>query len=286
MEIIKELEHGPRGVYCGAIGYVAPGGEALFSVTIRTLFFDREKQTLSLGIGSGITTDSGAAGEYQECLNKAGFLSYETGNFRLIESLRLENGNYFLLERHLERLSGSAVFFRFRYDVKAVRAALLDHAAGKPEVHKVRLLLDRSGEFEISSEPLTAADIPLKFVISDRRIDSSDLFRFHKTTRRELLDSARAEHPDADEVVFLNERGELTEGSYHNLLLEINGKLLTPEIDSGLLPGVMRQELLERGAAAEGKLIPADLGRADKIWLINAVRGMRRAVFMDTCKEN
>ena len=286
MEIINELEPGPRGVYCGAIGYVAPGGEALFSVAIRTLLFDREKQKLSLGIGSGITTDSEAAGEYLECMNKAAFLSPNAGDFRLIESLRLEDSEYFLLGRHLERLSGSARFFGFSYDEEAVKAALQDHAEGKPGVHKVRLLLDRGGGIALSSEPLTPTDAPLKFVISDRRVDSKDLFRFHKTTCRELLDSARDERSDVDEVVFLNERGELTEGSYHNLLLEINGMLLTPEIDSGLLPGVMRQELLERGNAAEGTLIPSDLVRADKIWLINSVRGMRRAVFIDTGKEN
>jgi para-aminobenzoate synthetase/4-amino-4-deoxychorismate lyase len=280
MEIINELETGPRGVYCGAVGYVAPGGEALFSVAIRTLLFDRDKQKLFLGIGSAITTDSDASGEYLECLNKAAFLSPKPEDFRLIESFRLENGEYFLLERHLERLSGSARFFGFGYDEEAIKAALQDYAEGKPGVHKVRLLLDRGGKVALSSESLTQTDAPLKFVISDRRIDSGDLFRFHKTTCREPLDSARAERPDADEVVFLNERGELTEGSYHNLLLEIDGKLQTPKIESGLLPGVMRQELLESGEAVESILYLSDLLKADKIWLINSVRGMRRAVYV------
>src|SRR6185369_12584995 len=111
MEIIEELEAGPRGVYCGAVGYVAPGGEALFSVAIRTLLYDREKRQLSLGIGSGITSDSAAPDEYRECLTKAAFLFPKAESFYLIESLRLENGMYPVLERHLERLRSSARYF-------------------------------------------------------------------------------------------------------------------------------------------------------------------------------
>jgi len=94
MELIQELEASPRGVYCGAIGYVAPGGEALFSVAIRTLLFDKERQQLHLGIGSGITSDSDGGDEYQECMTKAGFLSPRIEEFCLIESMLLENGSY------------------------------------------------------------------------------------------------------------------------------------------------------------------------------------------------
>jgi para-aminobenzoate synthetase/4-amino-4-deoxychorismate lyase len=281
MEIIRELEPGPRGVYCGAVGYVAPGGEALFSVAIRTLLYDRETQQLSLGIGSGITTDSAAPDEYRECINKAAFISRKRGDFRLIESLRLENGIFLLLERHLERLGNSARYFGFSLDEKRVKAALEKLAEGKKGVYKVRLLLAGNGEYELSSEPLLLPDGPLKFAISDQRVDSSDIFLFHKTICRDLLDSARAGRPDVDEVVFLNERGELTEGSYHSLVLRIDGKMKTPKLESGLLPGVMRQELLARGEVSEETLFPSDLLKAEEIWLINSVRGMRRAMFVE-----
>ncbi|HXC93796.1 MAG TPA: aminodeoxychorismate synthase component I [Geobacteraceae bacterium] len=281
MEIVEELESGPRGVYCGAVGYVAPGGEALFSVAIRTLLYDRGKRQLSLGIGSGITTDSVAQDEYLECMTKAGFLFPKAEDFCLIESLRLENGAYSLLERHLERLRNSARYFGFTLDEEAVKVALGRQSEGKSGVHKVRLLAARNGEFALSSEPLASSDSLLKFVISDRRVDSTDVFRFHKTTCRDLLDSARAERPGVDEVVFLNERGELAEGSYHSLLLRINGTMMTPKLDSGLLPGVMRQELLERGEAVESTLFASDLAKTDEIWLINSVRGMRRAVYVE-----
>lgn len=277
MELINELEASPRGLYCGAVGYVAPGGEALFSVAIRTLLLDRQKQSLSLGIGSAITADSDAGQEYQECLTKAAFLAPSPGDFSLIESMRLEGNDYCLLSRHLERLRKSARFFGFSFDEDAICAALEEFAEGKRGIGKVRLLLQKSGEFTFSSELITEISDPLRIGISDQRADSSDLFRYHKTTRREKLDSARQEREDVDEVLFLNERGELTEGSYHNLLLKINGKMLTPVRESGLLNGVLRQELLERGEIAEALLFQEDLAKADEIWLINSVRGMRRA---------
>jgi len=280
MEIIGELEARPRGVYCGAVGYVTPGGEALFSVAIRTLLYDKEQQTLSLGIGSGITTDSEAAQEYQECLTKSAFLFQPGEEFSLIESLRLENGSYPLLKRHLARLGSSAMFFGFSFDPLRVTEALEHHAAESPGVRKVRLLLAKDGDFSIKSEPLTVAAEPLKLAISRVTVDSADRFRYHKTTCREILDASRTEQPDVDEVIFLNERGELTEGSYHNLLLKIDGKLLTPRRESGLLAGVMRQELLERGEIVEATLFLADLPRAEETWLINSVRGMRRAVLV------
>src|SRR6185369_5481731 len=219
--------------------------------------------------------------EYRECLTEAAFLFPKAESFYLIESLRLENGMYPVLERHLERLRSSARYFGFTLDEEAVKVALGSQAGGGSGVHKVRLLVARNGELALSSESLATSDSLLKFAISDLRVDSSDVFRFHKTTCRELLDSARAGRSDVDEVVFLNERGELTEGSYHSLLLRIDGNMKTPRLGSGLLPGVMRQELLERGEAVEDTLFPSDLSKADEIWLINSVRGMRRAVLVE-----
>ncbi len=281
MELIKELEKAPRGVYCGAIGYVAPGGEALFSVAIRTLLFDKETQRISLGIGSGITTDSVPEKEYQECLLKARFLNSGVEEFSLIESLRVENGEYPLLARHLERLRSSASYFGFRFDGAIISNALERYAEGKIGVCKVRLLLAKDGEINLSSGLLASGENILRLAISSRRVDSNDPFRYHKTTCRELLDKGRMERSDVDEILFLNERGELTEGSYHNLLLKIDGQMLTPKLDSGLLPGVLREELLERGEVAEALLYPEDILKAEEIWLINAVRGKRRAVFVE-----
>lgn len=282
MEIIRDLEETPRGPYCGAIGYVSPGGEALFSVAIRTLLLDRERGGLTMGVGSGITWDAAPMAEYRECLAKGEFLRQPAGELGLIESLRLENGDYYLLERHLSRLDASAERFGFLFSGEEARRLLADLAGSMAGVYKVRLQLSRNGEMELTFAPLTAddGDRPLRLAMAGERVDPDDPFLFHKTTRRGLFERARSAHPDADEVLFCNAAGELTEGSYQNLVLRIDGRLLTPPLASGLLAGTLRAELLERGEIAETPLYPADLERAEEIWLINSVRGWRRGALI------
>ena len=278
MEIIARLEQAPRRVYCGAVGYVAPGGEALFSVAIRTLLFDAQTDSLTMGVGSAVTWDSEAAAEYAECLSKGAFIHQQKHDFRLIESLRLENGRYYLLERHLARLKASAEYFSFSCDLEQIRLIMSSNAAEMPALCKVRLLLAADGSVEISSELLPECADALRVAISAIKINSHDPMRYHKTTRRELLDSARTSCPDCDEALLLNEHGELTEGSYHTLVVKLDGEMVTPPLSSGLLPGVLREELLERDEIAERILCPADLERAEELWLINSVRGWRRAI--------
>lgn len=213
MEIIGELENAPRGVYCGAIGCVAPGGEALFSVAIRTLLFDAYKNRLTMGVGSAVTWDSEALSEYAECLSKGAFVNQQDRDIRLIESLRLENGSYTLLDRHVVRLIASAGYFGFLCDQEKVRHALTYHAAQTPGLCKVRLLLAADGSIDLSSELLLECTGALRVAVSTIKVDSNDSMRYHKTTRRELLDTARSSHPECDEVLLLNELGQLTEGA-------------------------------------------------------------------------
>ncbi len=276
MEIIAELENAPRGVYCGAIGCVAPGGEALFSVAIRTLLVDVAKKTLAMGVGSAVTWDSEASSEYAECISKAAFINQPSHDFKLMESLRLENGSYTLLDRHVARLAASAIYFGFSCNEETVRYALASHAAPMPGLCKVRLVLSVDGDIDVSSEPLPENPVVLRVAVSAIRVDSCDVMRYHKTTRRVLLDRARLARPDCDEVLLRNEHGQLTEGSYHTLVVKLAGQLFTPPLACGLLPGVLRGELLEKGQIAERILHPHDLERADEIWLINSVRGWRR----------
>jgi para-aminobenzoate synthetase/4-amino-4-deoxychorismate lyase len=278
MEIINELEKGPRGIYCGAIGCVAPGGEALFSVAIRTLLFDAATNSLTMGVGSGITWDSNAAADYAECLNKGAFVNYPGYDFALIESLRLEQGSYTLLDRHVARLTASAKYFEFQYDEDSIRQTLALHAAQTTGLCKVRLLLTADGGIDLSSGLLLENNDMVFAAIGTIAVDSRDPMRYHKTTRRELLEAARARHPDYDEVLLVNEHGQLTEGSYHNLVVKLAGKLVTPPLSTGLLPGVLREELLEQGIISERILYPDDLKRAEEIWLVNSVRGWRRCM--------
>ena len=276
MEIIAELENAPRGIYCGAIGFVAPGGEALFSVAIRTLLFDAHNNKLTMAVGSAVTWDSEAASEYAECLSKGAFIRQRRPDFLLIESLRLKNGVYTLLNRHVARLAASAGYFGFICNRDKIRQALSDHAAGTSGLCKVRLLLAADGCIELSSELLLESAAPLRVAVSTIRVDSAAGMRYHKTTERELLDSARSTCPGCDEVLLLNELGQLTEGSYHTLVVKLDGQLVTPPLTCGLLPGVLRGELLEQGKIAERVLYPDDLKRAEELWLINSVRGWRR----------
>lgn len=284
MEIISELEEGPRGLYCGAIGYVSPGPEAVFSVAIRTAVLDKAAGTGEIGVGSAVTWDSETGAEYRECLAKSAFLQGGHRRFRLIESLLWDERGYRLLDRHLSRLSESAGYFGFRFDEARIRERLRESSLGFQGRLKVRLLLDREGGVALETSLLPAGNGgTAKAVLSDCRVDSSDPFLYHKTSSRELFDRERQRHPAFDEVIFLNERGEVTEGTYSNIVVAGNGELLTPSVRCGLLPGTLREELIEQGTIRERTITRDDLLNAERIWLINSVRGWRRVII--ECSE-
>jgi para-aminobenzoate synthetase/4-amino-4-deoxychorismate lyase len=289
MEIIRELEGGPRGVYTGAIGHIAPSGECQFNVAIRTVVLDGQKG--EMGIGGGIVADSKEDSEYEECLLKAHFLTKVDAPFELIETLRYEKAKgYHLLERHLARLQASAHHFGYPFSRAAVLTAL-DEEADRitADVALVRLLLGEDGAITVSAREieLPTKDTVWRFVISDRRVDEKDPLFYHKTTRRQFYDAEmerQKELTGCDEVVFLNTRGELTEGTRTTLFVEQDGRLFTPALACGLLPGTLREELLDlpRAAASEAVLTPLDLARADRLDLGNSVRGLVRAELMQS----
>lgn len=282
MEIIRDMEQSPRGIYCGTIGYLSPGGEAVFSVAIRTAVIETATRCGELGIGSGITWDSDPCAEYRECLDKGAFLTRDDSEFQLIETLLLDRDGYLLRERHLQRLTDSAAYFGFVFDGGELEKRLDELASGLAGPHKVRVLLDREGGTTLEAQPLEPAApsaAPLRVALSGERVNSGDPFLFHKTTRRALFEQERHAHPRCADVLFLNERGEVTEGSYNTLVVSRSGELLTPQLECGLLPGVMRAELIEAGAVREAILTLDDLQRADKLWLVNSVRGWRECVF-------
>jgi para-aminobenzoate synthetase/4-amino-4-deoxychorismate lyase len=284
MQLIAQLEDAPRGVYTGAIGFFSPR-QTVFNVAIRTLDLDGERGTM--GAGSGIVIDSDAAAEYRECLLKAEFLTRSAAElperFSLIETM-LWDGGYPLLELHLDRLADSAEYFDFRCERAAVKATLeqyaqrfLDRAA-----RKVRLLLDSEGELQITDEVLAQAGGEQRagrVRIAAERTDPADRMLYHKTTHRPLYAQAfeKAAREGFDDVLFLNLRGEVTEGAISNVFVEKDGRWFTPPVECGLLAGVYRRHLLEtRPEIAERVLFLDDLRRADAIYLANAVRGLRR----------
>lgn len=284
MEIIRELEAEPRGIYTGAIGYIAPSGDCQFNVAIRTVVLNGSDG--EMGIGGGIVADSKEESEYEECLLKAHFLTNVDAPFELIETLRYETAKgYHLLERHLTRLRSSANHFGYPFSREAVLDALNEEAARTTApVALVRLLLAEDGTITVSAREITlpTKDTVWRFVVSDQVVDEKDPLFYHKTTRRQFYDAEmerQKELTGCDEVVFLNMRGELTEGTRTTLFLEQDGRLFTPALACGLLPGTLREELLDlpRAAASEAVLTPTDLARADRIYLGNSVRGLVRA---------
>ncbi len=274
MEIIREIEDAPRGVYCGAVGYAARD-EMAFNVAIRTLRL-RDGGS-EMGVGGGIVWDSEPDGEYAECLLKARFLVDAEEPLRLIETLRWNaTTGFHLLERHLRRLAGSAGYFGFRFDETMVRRALAGAANGLEGLQRVRLTLGVRGDTQIEAAPLSLpGDTTWRFAFASAPVSSSDWRVFHKTTRRSFYDDALAAAEGCDEVVFVNERGEVTEGSRTNVFVERDGVLLTPPLSCGLLDGCLRRELIENGPqrVEECVLRPDDLLKG-KVWFGNALRGL------------
>jgi para-aminobenzoate synthetase/4-amino-4-deoxychorismate lyase len=284
MQIIRDLEQGPRGVYTGAIGLLTPEREAQFNVAIRTVVVDRERGRAEYGVGSGIVWDSEAAAEYEECRMKTAVLTQKRPSFQLLESLLwTPQAGYFLQEEHLARMRDSATYFGFSWEETAGRAQLTDLAQSLTAPAKVRLLLAQDGTLGGEAIPLAAgtAPGPLRLGLAPEPVAADTIWLYHKTTRREIYAAARAARPDCDETLLWNEQGEATEACTANLVAEIEGELATPPIAAGLLAGTFREWLLENGRIRERPILLEELKRSPQLWLINSVRQWRRAVLVE-----
>jgi len=273
MKFISELEKGPREVYCGAIGYITPDMEAIFNVPIRTVILDKATGKAEYGVGGGITWDSSKEEEYAEILTKAKVLQPNRPGFELLESLSLKNGKYFLLEEHLERLQRSAKYFNFDIDIKSIFEELQNYALFNLNTEqKVRLLVSKNGKVLIEGADITPLPEPVSVKIADKAISKEELFLYHKTTNRQVYSSIKDRFPEVFDVLLWNEERELTEFTIGNLVVELEGKLFTPGIESGLLPGTFRKYLLDNKIIIERKITLDDLKNCSNAWLINSVR--------------
>jgi para-aminobenzoate synthetase/4-amino-4-deoxychorismate lyase len=269
---------------------LGPNNTAVFNVPIRTLTLGGGKAVYP--IGSGLVSDSDAAVEYRECLDKARVLQRASAPvFEIFETMlyQADDQSLTLLDRHLARLAESADYFDYPYDPGRVQAALLGEelahgGAGKHrEDLRVRLLLAVDGSVRVETTPMAESvmSVPRRVTLGRVQVDSQDVFLYHKTTNRTVYHDALAAAPEADDVILLNERGELTESCYANIALKIDGEWLTPPISCGLLAGTLRAELLAAGELREAVLTPDDLQRAEVIELLNSVRGRMEAVLLD-----
>lgn len=281
MQLITELEKTPRGIYTGCMGYIAPNRHARFSVAIRTLAIDKVNGTAEYGTGGGIVWDSEAESEWAECAAKALTLTAPRPRFQLLETLLFEpKTGPFLLRAHIQRLAAAADYFNFTCDLKSVQAALTDFTCD--EFARLRLLLFRDGHIELQAT-LLGAEKPAvtgrwKLKLAHQPVDSDDPFIYHKTTHRAVYQNAKDGIEDADDVVLFNARGEVTESTIANIVIETDGQKFTPPICCGLLNGTFRQHLIETGEIAERIITIPELKAADQIWLINSVRGWIPAI--------
>jgi len=262
MQIIRELERFPRGAYTGAIGFLRPGGDCVFNVAIRTVVVDTETNVATCGVGGGVVIDSTAEREYEECLVKSRFLRVAPVEFQLFESILLEDGEYFLLDRHVQRLRDSAEYFGFSFREARIRADLERIAADRPlGAWKVRLMLWKDGRVETDVSVVGPVEAR-RVALATEAVDSSDRFLFHKTTQR----------AQAENTIFWNERGEITESNIANVVVSIDGELYTPAVECGLLAGTFRNQLLAEGKIKERVITIDELQEAKEFFLINSVR--------------
>ncbi len=308
MRAIAELEVAPRGVYTGTVGWLLPDGRCQFNVAIRSATLTGTAGGAAewcYGTGSGVVWDSDAESEWRECEAKALNLRHRLPRFRLLETLLLRRTGYVWLEQHLERLRQSAIYFGFAPESGLDRRSLVENARqllqaedearpvtseravarGEPgaDTFKVRLLVNRRGEVEVEAAPVALRPrATWRLAIASDPVSSNDRFLRHKTTYRGVyrraLERARLADPNVDDVLLFNERGELTESTFANLVLDLEqdgrSTLVTPARSSGLLDGVLRERLLVRGRIEERVLRMEDLARARRLWLINSVRGI------------
>ncbi|HWO78289.1 MAG TPA: aminodeoxychorismate synthase component I [Bacillus sp. (in: firmicutes)] len=273
MDIIADIETTPRNVYCGAIGYISPNKEAIFSVPIRTVVIEQESGQATYGVGGGITWDSTTQGEYHEILAKSKILEEDRPEFQLLESILLNEGDYFLFENHLNRLKKSARYFGFTFNEFEIKQILADFANQNNQgPFKVRFLLDKNGGTKLEGQPIQLFVGPIKAALAKEPVERNHVFLYHKTTNREIYSKFQKVYRQVSDVLLWNEDRELTEFTNGNVVLDIDGQLWTPPITSGLLAGTFRQALIDEGVIQERILLLSDLKKCSKIWFINSVR--------------
>lgn len=274
MHWIRNLEPAPRGVYCGAVGVILPGGAARFNVPIRTVTI-RDAHA-SCGIGSGITWSSAAPSEWSEWSQKASFLDQASRPFQLLQTFRLEAGECRHLEMHLDRLAAAGAYFGFSFDREAVRQKVVEAARDLSTASaRVRICMDCRGtaNVETSPAPVVPEGTP-RVRLARRPVHAPSAFLRHKTTRREHYEQFESAATGAFDALLWNRQGEVTEFTRGSVVLERPcGELVTPPLGSGLLDGVGRALAIAAGQVREEIVRVPELYEARRIWFVNSLRG-------------
>lgn len=276
MAALRQLEPEARGAYTGSMGWIDPGGDAAFNVLIRTLELEENAGIARLGLGSGLVVDSVVEDEWAECLLKGKFVASDPAEFDLIETMRFDpEVGIADLDRHLDRLGGSAARFAFPFNRHSARNELQAATFCRQEPAMLRLLLSPKGTMAIELKPIPEVPHqPVEVAVRPLPVAADDIRLGHKTTARAFMEAARVEGGKY-ETIFVTPEGHVTEGSYTSIFVERDGKYLTPPIARGLLPGLLRARLIEEGKAKESDLTVDDL--AGGFYIGNAVRGLIKA---------
>ena len=297
MEIIHELEPQDRGYYCGALGWIDPSGDFAFSVPIRTLEIERNNashtSSFTLGIGAGITIDSEASQEWDECQIKAAFLSKLPSELGLFETILVRQGKAQHQQLHLERLSDSALALGIPHSmtdiIRAIESACENISSDTD--YRLRLDLDHSGKTSYQISPISPLTNSVKIywasdILPDPgngTLHSGNVLLRHKVSSRKLYDQAwtLAEGLGGFDALFINEQGFVTEGGRSSIFIKSGDRGLTPPVTAGILPGVMRSIILNdpKWNAHEANLTIDDVRNAKEIMLSNALRGTLPAHF-------
>lgn len=273
MRLIRELEDDDRGVYCGAVGVVRPGGSATFNVPIRTVV--ARGHTVRAATGSGITFDATPEAEWQEWHHKQAFLHRASQGFEMLETLALHDGVLQHLSAHLARMQASVTHFGFSWQPDALQQTLAELCQQHPQgAWRVRLLLDINGQCKAQAFALANTPAPVRLQLAQRALDEADSeFVRHKTTRRAHYDAFTPVQADVFDTVLWNARGEVTECTRGNLAVLLDGRWVTPALACGLLPGVGRAYWLAQGRIEEAVVHVRDLPRAQALAFVNSLRG-------------
>ncbi len=292
MQLLHQAENEPRGVYTGTIGYIAPNGESCFSVAIRTLTLrpSSSQQQVTYGVGGGIVTDSTAPGEYREALLKSAFIRRASKPLEVIETLLSEQGQVRWIETHLDRLQRTAEALGIPLDRLKIRESMLTTAQTLPadRPQRLRLTLRENGELHIRTEPLQAWPDSLRVRLSQRRSHFGDPALLFKTNIREAYDQEldAARQAGFDEALFSNDAGLVTEGCLTNLFFVRDKRIWTAYIECGVLPGILRTQLLRHELIAES-LLPLDgLKACEALLLGNSLRGFYPVASLELSPEH
>jgi para-aminobenzoate synthetase/4-amino-4-deoxychorismate lyase len=277
MQIINEIEKAARGIYTGSIGIITPK-EIKMNVAIRTITLNKNSGDGVMGLGSGIVWDSDPQSEFEENILKSKFLTEPLKYFEIFETMKYESGKIWFLDDHLLRMKSAADFFLFKFNEKKIKKQLENVLFGLAEHSnkKIRLALAKCGEIRIEVSEIKVTGNNDSAIVSQSRINSTDKFRHFKTTDRKLYDD-EYEHFCSKgffEVLYLNEKNELAEGSRTNIFLRKQKSWFTPSLESGALPGIYRKHFIANiRNISERTLTIEDLKIADALVLTNALQG-------------